>query len=541
LTGLARYSKTLTVPSDERSKSHSLWRPAAEVAALAIAYALATHLAVDLRRGGTLAPVWPASGVSLAGLLVFGRRAWPGVFIGGLLVRDPDAVTGWAAAGVHLGQTMAPLAAASVLKALRFDNGMNRVRDVLQLVFVGGGASVINAAIGTTVVLAAGVIPSGDVVEFGWTWWITDAMGVILVAPLLITWRTGTRPMVSWPGSRWAELLLVLVAAAVVSPVVFRSDLPLMFLTFPLLVWAALRIGQVGVSAVNVTVAVIAIWATTTGYGPFSHLSYETSLLVLEAFIASIATTSLLLGAAVTTARGLNDDNERLHAEIRAQLEEVRASRARIVQAAEAERRRIERNLHDGAQQRLTSLLCTLGLAQAYLGEAPRAELQGTLTQASRELTAALSELRELARGIHPPVLVQSGLRAAVESLAELSPVPVGVTAPARRFPPLVEATAYFIVCETLTNIAKHARATAAKVDIDEVDECLIVHVIDDGVGGADVNLGTGLTGLFDRVAALEGRLQIESSRGNGTRIRAELPCHGPGSSRPNGPLVTTA
>src|SRR5205823_6291700 len=114
-------------------------------------------------------------------------------------------------------------------------------------------------------------------------------------------------------GSRWAELLMVLVAAAVVSPVVFRSDLPLTFLTFPLLVWAALRIGQVGVSAVNVVLAVIAIWATMTGYGPFSHLSYETSLLVLEAFIASVATTSLLLGAAVATARGLNDDNERLH------------------------------------------------------------------------------------------------------------------------------------------------------------------------------------------------------------------------------------
>jgi signal transduction histidine kinase len=402
---------------------------------------------------------------------------------------------------------------------------MNRVRDVLQLVFVGGGASVINAAIGTTVVVVAGIVPSGEWVEFGLTWWVSDAMGVILIAPLLITWRAGSRPAIRWHGVRRAELLFVLLATAVVSPLVFRSDLPLLFLTFPLLVWAALRIGQVGVSAVNIVVAGIAVGATLTAHGPFSHLSYTTSLIVLEAFIASIATTSLLLGAAVATARGLSDDNERLHAEIGRQLVEVRASRARIVQAAEAERRRIERDLHDGAQQRLTSLSCAIGLAQAQLGADSNAALQATLVRASRELSAAHSELRELARGIHPPVLVQGGIRAAVESLAEQCPVPVDVTVPARRYPALLEATAYFVVCEALTNVAKHARATTAHVDIDQVDGRLIVQVVDDGVGGVDVRDGTGLTGLADRVSALEGQLQIDSLRGSGTRIRAELPC----------------
>jgi signal transduction histidine kinase len=283
-----------------------------------------------------------------------------------------------------------------------------------------------------------------------------------------------------------------------------------------------------GVSAVTVIVAGIAVWATLNGHGPFSHLPYMTSLIVLEAFNASIATTSLLLGAAVATTKGLSDANDRLHAEVRGQLDEVRASRARIVQAAEGERRRIERNLHDGAQQRLASLSCTLGLAQAQLAADSTAELHETLAQASRELSAAHSELRELARGIHPPVLVQGGIRVAVESLAEQSPVPVDVTVPAGRYPPLLEATAYFVVCEALANVAKHAGATAAHVNIDHADGCLVVQVVDDGVGGADVKGGTGLTGLADRVAAVEGQLRIDSSRGCGTRIRAELPCGSP-------------
>jgi len=483
---------------------------------LAIAFRLAQDLGVQLRHGSVLSPVWPASGVSLAGLLLFGWRAWPGVLIGGFHVGD-SIITGWALAAIDVGATLSPLAAVSLLRAFRFDTGMTRARDVLQLVFLGSGASVISATVATAVLLAAGTVSSREWVEFWWTWWVSDGMGAILVAPLLITWRGGCR--------RRTELLILLGTAAAVTPLLFRSDLPLVFLMFPLVLWPALRIGQMGVSAVTVVVAGIAVWATLNGHGPFSHLPYMTSLIVLEAFNASIATTSLLLGAAVATTKGLSDANDRLHAEVRRQLDEVRASRARIVQAAEGERRRIERNLHDGAQQRLASLSCTLGLAQTQLAADSTAELQETLAQASRELSAAHSELRELARGIHPPVLVQGGIRGAVESLAEQSPVPVDVTVPAGRYPPLLEATAYFVVCEALANVAKHAGATAAHVNIDHVDGCLVVQVVDDGVGGADVKGGTGLTGLADRVAAVEGQLRIDSSRGCGTRIRAELPC----------------
>jgi signal transduction histidine kinase len=207
------------------------------------------------------------------------------------------------------------------------------------------------------------------------------------------------------------------------------------------------------------------------------------------------------------------------------QLEEVRASRARLVQAADEERRRVERDLHDGAQRRLVSLSCTLGLARAQLGPDSHSELGTTLAQASREMQLSLFELRQLARGIHPTILTQQGLGPAVESLAEELPLPVVVSVTPRRFVPVIEATSYFVVSEALVNTVKHARAGTVRVTVEQIDELLVVEVVDDGRGGADSSRGSGLTGLADRVSALEGKLWIDSRPGVGTRIRAELPC----------------
>jgi signal transduction histidine kinase len=228
---------------------------------------------------------------------------------------------------------------------------------------------------------------------------------------------------------------------------------------------------------------------------------------------------------AVAAAVRLGLENERLHAQVRAQLEEVRASRFRIVEAADAERRRVERNLHDGAQQRLVSLSLTLRLAQTQLESAATPELQASLAQAAEELKLVLSELRELARGIHPEILTQQGLAGAVESLAQQAPVPVELALACQRYASMVETTAYFVICEALANVAKYAQASAAKVAIQQADEWLVVEINDDGVGGADPARGSGLSGLVDRVAALGGVLQVDSPLGRGTRVRAELPC----------------
>ena len=197
--------------------------------------------------------------------------------------------------------------------------------------------------------------------------------------------------------------------------------------------------------------------------------------------------------------------------------EQLAASRARIVQAGDQERRRIERNLHDGAQQRLVALALSLRMAQTALAEDPRAA--DLLAQASGELQLTLEELRELARGIHPAVLSDRGLAAALEALAGRCAVPVDLELPQERLPEQVEATSYYLVAESLTNVAKYAEASEASVIVRREGDRLLVEVRDDGVGGADIERGTGLRGLADRVEALHGTLRIESPAGGGTLV----------------------
>jgi signal transduction histidine kinase len=230
-----------------------------------------------------------------------------------------------------------------------------------------------------------------------------------------------------------------------------------------------------------------------------------------------------LVDAVAATAR-LALENQRLHAELRAQLEEVRASRARIVAAGDAERRRLERDLHDGAQQRLLTLGLALQLARAELPEGT-AGADELLADAEQELQEALHELRELARGIHPAILTDGGLTPALRTLAERTPIPVSVVGPEGRLPSAVETATYFIVAEALTNVAKHAQASRASVAVCPAKDRVLVEVKDDGIGGADVRHGSGLRGLQDRVQALGGHLSVTSEPGKGTSVAAELPC----------------
>jgi signal transduction histidine kinase len=228
-------------------------------------------------------------------------------------------------------------------------------------------------------------------------------------------------------------------------------------------------------------------------------------------------------------ARRLTETNARLRRQIEAQLAEVRASRSRIVAAGDAERQRLERDLHDGAQQRLVALTLALRLARTRLGSDADPSVRHSLEQASEEAKAALAELRALARGIHPQILTEAGLHAAVGSLAARTPVPVSVDMePGARFAPSVEAIAYFVVSESLANIAKHAEARSVAVRAGWLDGVLTVEVADDGRGGADPGTGTGLRGLRDRVSAADGTLDVVSPAGGGTRIVARIPTAAP-------------
>jgi signal transduction histidine kinase len=228
---------------------------------------------------------------------------------------------------------------------------------------------------------------------------------------------------------------------------------------------------------------------------------------------------------AVGAAASLAIENERLDAELRAKVDELRRSRERLLQVGVEERRRLERDLHDGAQQRLVAMALNIRMARAKLNDDPLAADQ-LLSGAGAELDSALEELRELARGIHPAVLSDRGLGTALATLANRAPVPVELTElPQERLPEAVELAAYFVVAEALTNVAKYAHASRATVEVARDNGRLVVQVADDGVGGANPEAGSGLRGLADRIAVLEGRLEIDSEEGRGTTIRARIPC----------------
>jgi signal transduction histidine kinase len=210
--------------------------------------------------------------------------------------------------------------------------------------------------------------------------------------------------------------------------------------------------------------------------------------------------------------------------QLRERVDHLRDARQRIIAAADAERRRIERDLHDGAQQRMVAVAVTLGLAETKMASDPDGAAK-LIAEAREEAQLAVKEIRELARGIHPALLSDRGLGPALEALASRAPVPVEITGvPQAPLRPAVEAAAYFVTAEALTNVAKYARANQAAVALSLEEKHLRVEVSDDGVGGADPSTGSGLRGLRDRVDALEGRFDVESPRGGGTRVRVEIP-----------------
>jgi signal transduction histidine kinase len=245
-------------------------------------------------------------------------------------------------------------------------------------------------------------------------------------------------------------------------------------------------------------------------------------LLVTPRVVHGLAAADTALARSLLASQGTGQLVERV-----GELEE---SRRRTVDAAEAERRRIERDLHDGAQQRLVALAMTLGRAKSRLGtqtgETPDDRTRELVEEAHREALQAITELRDLTRGLHPPVLSDRGLDAALSALAARSPVPVAVEVDVGLRPsPTVEAMAYFVVSEALANVAKHSGARRASVVVRRIDGILRVTVRDDGMGGADARAGSGLAGITDRIAGVDGRLHLDSPVGGPTILTVELPC----------------
>jgi signal transduction histidine kinase len=370
---------------------------------------------------------------------------------------------------------------------------------------------------GTTVSATIGPISLwlGDVIELGelpsvWrTWWLGDASGALVVLPLAIAWAH--LPPRSWWRRRGVEFAGTLVALSALTELALRTSDPVAYLVFPPLIWSALRLGRHGATVGIAVAAFFAVWATTRQVGPFAYESVTSSVLSTQLFIA-VATVSTLCVAAVVSERE----------QVSMRLAE---SRGRIVETADNERRRIEHNLHDGAQQRLTGLVVQLGLfadrARAHPGVT--ADL---FDDAAHDLVLAIEELRVLAHGIHPSELQDLGLARALQSIAlRATSMPIRLVAlPHARVDAGAEAAAYYLVAEALANVQKHARSASAAVSAELSDGVLHVEVVDDGVGGARPRRGSGLEGLRDRIEAIGGRLEIDSPAGEGTRIVADIP-----------------
>jgi signal transduction histidine kinase len=487
------------------------------VGAVGAIYWLAAKVGLQLAYlHGTVSALWPPVGVGMAVLVLYGVSLWPGIVLGDLAVADFSQP-----AGTILGQTVGNTLEV-VIGAILFSRlaqgrtGFGRQRDVAALVAAATVGTAVSATFGAVSLRLGGVISSGELGDVWRTWFLGDLSGALVFAPLLLCWLGA--PIGEITPRQALEGLTVATLITVIALLPSQRDVP--YIVFPVLIWAALRGGPRGAAGAVALVTTLTVYNTAHHAGPFIRATITQSLLATQLFVAAAAVTSLVLGAVIeerhTALEALRENERRL-----------RDSRARIVKAGDAARRRLERNLHDGAQQRLVSLALTLRLARLQLHRDPAAT-EHLLIEASEELQSAIDELRELARGIHPAVLTDRGLGPALEVLADHSHLPVELaTHIPDRLPPTVEAVVYYVAAEGLTNIAKYAQATSATVRLEAHDNNVVLCVGDDGAGGADPGQGTGLRGLSDRVEALGGKLELRSPPGRGTLLTASIPYEG--------------
>jgi len=452
--------------------------------------------------------VWLPVGVAIAALCVSGLKYWPGVLIGDLLANNYAALPFSAALAQTCGNMLEALVGAYLISRLaRKQSPIATVSGLVGLCIAIAGATAISATIGSLSLFMSGVIKVGGMVEVWRTWWLGDVAGALVVVPLVLAWH-GTR--FALPARRrWFEGALMIASVALVSELALASNEPLAYLVFPPLIWSALRFGLRGATLAIFVTSGFMVWNTSQYSGPFHFRMITHEILSAQLFIV-VATLSTLCLAALVLAR------ERF-------AERLGASRARLLAATDSERRRLEQNLHDGAQQRLVALVIHLGIAAGYTPQT--AEQTERLRGAEQDLQLAIDELREIAHGTHPSVLTNLGLARAIQSIAAGSTLPVTfVELPSVRVDDEAETVAYYVFAEALANAQKHARATSISVRARVTHSTLEIEIADDGVGGATESVGSGLIGLRDRVEAAGGTFELTSRPGFGTQIRATIP-----------------
>ncbi len=482
-----------------------------QVALVVALYYAAAHIGFAFQFAGPVASiVWLPVGVGIAALYVLGLRLWPGIVVGDLLVNNYTALPVGSAIGQSFGNLLEVVIAVLLLRRLvKRDAPLSTLSSLAGVLAAITAGTLVSATIGSLSLRLGDVVSAQSLPSVWRTWWLGDFCGAAIVLPLVLAWLPSSRER--WRRRAVVEGALMLALVAALSMVAIRGGHhALTYLAFPALIWAALRFGPRGATFAIAIGAAVMIRGTTHNLGPFAFDSINESLLEIQIYLA-VTTVSTLAVAALARERELLTAR-------------VRASRARLVVAADEERRRLERDLHDGAQQRLVALAVKLRLAAEQTSSAPgnaAASFEGART----EVLEAVEEIRQLVHGIHPATLRRFGLARAVEDVAARSASPIELLElPEGRFVETAEATAYYVILEAVTNAQRYARASKITVRAHAASTVLTVEVRDDGIGGAVERSALGLQGLRDRVEAIGGRFTLESPPGGGTRILARIP-----------------
>lgn len=496
------------------------------VGLLALLYYGAARLGFALDFAGPVASVvWLPVGVAIAFLYIAGVKFWPGVVLGDLLANNYSALPVGSAFGQTLGNLIEVLVAVLLMRRLMGRNSsLETVRQIAGLVLAIAVGTGLSAVIGSFSLRLGHVISTGGLSGVVRTWWLGDFSGALIVVPLALAW---CQPFdrAFWRG-RAVEALLALAAVIGLSELVLRGDNPLSYLVFPALIWAGLRLRLRGSTVAIAVTAGFAVWATRHYVGPFDFHSLTRSVLETQLFIVVASLSTLSLAAVVS-------ERERF-------AESLFESRARLIEAVDAERRRIERDLHDGIQQELVSVRITLGLAGELIDETP-VRSERMIAAAGRQIDESLGSIRALAAGIYPTLLRDGGVDPALRSAARRVPPPVSVRARGiGRYSDDLERAVYFCCLEALQNAVKHAGPDIEiAIELWTSGRWLHFRVSDSGTGfdPAEVHAGSGLTNMRDRIAAVRGTLTINSHKSRGTWVHGRVPTQRSRNSEPINPL----
>ncbi|HEU5180378.1 MAG TPA: MASE1 domain-containing protein [Candidatus Polarisedimenticolia bacterium] len=548
------------------------WNPGylSGVALLLAAYMVTAKLGLLMDAvGGVATTVWPPAGIALAALTLFGYRLWPGIAAGAFLINVSAGVPALAAAGMALGNTLEALLGSYLLQ--RFTGGFGKspdtIRKVIGLVVLAAGLSTtVSATLGVASGYLAGVIPAPSLGRAWQTWWLGDALGDLVVAPLLFAWLGAHRMRPSLRSL--GEAALMAAALGGVSLIAFGglllSDQRTGFqpyVVFPFLIWAALRFPRHGTATAVFAVASIAVAMTVRGKGPFYAVSLNESLLLLQAFMAITAVTMLVLSADVmqrqraeNSLRGAQEDLERRVTERTSQLSQanrvlaeeiverkqaekmLRDLSTRLLRIQDEERQRVARELHDSTAQSLTALSLNLSVAarsKESMSPASRAALDESVSLAQ----LCSQEIRSMSYLLHPPLLKEVGLPAALKwcaaGFSQRSGISVDLDMPEDfgRLPLEVENALFRIVQECLNNVQRHSGSPTARIELQRRARWVGLKVLDDGRGMPEgilsdqsgvQSLGVGLLGMRERVRQLGGQIRIVP--GAGATIQVDIP-----------------